>query len=236
MPEIIRDGAASFKENAPEYLRVYPSILSAPQGIEAKIDSFEWRFNPGDPATRDWLRCGQKNDFFADIQAWSDAALCKGAREIQIVEAEPRGTDAGVRYLPYQENKLTYMQLDATARWVFTGPIEGCFVYVVTHDGNIYLFHVNANTVLDPHENAKIKDTKLRDAVNSLLPSGVITHRLSRADYAPSADDPQPFRGFVYGQRKAEWEFRYHSFIINGAEPIPLHSAQLPPDGSGMLA
>jgi hypothetical protein len=149
----------------------------------------------------------------------------------------PSAGDAGVRYLPYQANKLSYLQLDAAAQWVFTGPIEGCFVYVVTDGGNTYLFHVNANAVADPAANALAKDTKLREALTALLPHGVIIHRLARADYYPPAVDRRPFRGFVYGQLTgAGWEFRYHSFVIDGAAAVALYPAPLLPDGTGMLA
>lgn len=234
VPAIVPGGAATFKADAVAFLTGQPSILSAPGGIEAEINDFAWQQNADNPALRDRLRCTPKAASFADIELWSPAALCAGAYEIRIVAA---AADAGVRYLPYQADKLSYMRLDAAARWIFTGPIEGCFVYVVTHGGSTYLFHVNANTVPDPAANALAKDTKLRAAVNALLPGGVITHRLSRSAYSPPAGEGRPFRGFVYGRYTgAAWEFRYHSFILDGAVAVPLHLAPLLPDGAGMLA
>jgi hypothetical protein len=231
---IVPGGVANFKANSVAFLTGQPSILSAPGGIEAEINDFAWQQNAGDLALRDWLRCTPKAAAFADIAVWSPAALCAGAYEIRIVDA---ALDAGVRYLPYQANKLSYIRLDAAAQWIFTGPIEGCFVYVVTHGGNTYLIHVNANAVADPVANAVAKDTKLRTAVNAFLPGGVITHRLSRADYSPLPGEVRPFRGFVYGRLAGvAWEFRYHSFILNGAAAVALHAAPLLPDGAGMLA
>jgi len=234
VPVLVPGGATTFKADAVTFLNGQPSVLSAPLGVEGKINDFSWQQNADDDDLRDRLRCTPKAGSFADIELWSGATLCAGAYEIRIVAA---GADVGVRYLPYQADKLTYMELDAAARWIFTGPIEGCFVYVVTHSGSTYLFHVNANTVPDPVANALAKDTKLRAAVNALLPGGVITHRLSRSDYYPPADEKRPFRGFVYGRYTgAAWEFRYHSFIMNGAAAVPLYHAQPLPDGTGMLA
>jgi hypothetical protein len=234
MPTLVAGGAATFKTNAETYLNGQPSILSAPGGIEGDINDFVWQQNAGDQNLKDRLQCTPKAASYADIEVWSGAALCAGAHEIRIVAS---GSDVGVRYLPYQADKLSYMKLDAAARWVFTGPIEGCFVYVVTHGGNTYLFHVNANAVSDSVANATIKDKKLRAAVDALLPGGVISHRLSRDNYFPPADDKRAFRGFVYGKNTgAGWEFRYHSFTMNGATVVPLYKSPLLPDGSGMLA
>ncbi len=226
-------GAAAFTANAVGYLGANPSILSAVGGIEAAVNDFAWQHNAGDANTRDWLRCTPKAAAFCDLEAWSPAGLCAGARELRIVAA---GADAGVRYLPYQADKLTYMQLDPGAQWVFTGPIEGCFVYVITHGGNTYLFHVNANAVVGGG-NALAKDTKLRAALNALLPGGVIVHRLARDDYGTIPPENRPFRGFVYGRHDgAGWEFRFFSFILNGAVPVALHPATVLPGGGGMLA
>jgi hypothetical protein len=233
MPELVPDGATKFTADAPAYLRDHPSILSAVGGVEGDINDFAWQQNADKPDLRDWLRCTPKAASFADIEAWAPAGLCAGARELRIVAAK---SDAGIRYLPYQANKLTYIKLDGAAQWFFTGPIEGCFVYVVRHDGSTYVFHVNANAVPDPTENARAKDTKLRVARDALLPDGTIVHRLSLGDYAPPGDDKRPFRGFVYGKRTDDaWEFRYHSFIIDGASAVPLKPASPLPDASGML-
>jgi hypothetical protein len=91
--------------------------------------------------------------------------------------------------------------------------------------------------VPDPGANALAKDTKLRNAVNTLLPGGAVINRLSRADYSPPADDARPFRGFVWGQfTGGGWVFRYHSFIVDGPLPVTLHPAPPLPSAAGMLA
>jgi hypothetical protein len=232
MPAVV-GGTAAFKADAVTYLGANPSILSAAGGIEAAINDFAWQRNPGNPDTRDWLRCTPKAAVFCDVEPWQPAALCAGARELRIVNA---AADVGVRYLPYQADKLTYMRLDAGARWVFTGPIEGCFVYTVTHGGDTYLFHVNANAI-GGGGNALAKDTKLRAALNNLLPGGVITHRLARDDYGALPPEGRPFRGFVYGRDTGGgWEFRFFSFILDGAAAVPLHAATVLPNAAGMLA
>jgi hypothetical protein len=233
MPDVVPGGAAAFKANSVAYLGVNPSVLSASGGIEGKINDFAWQQNAGNPETRDRLRCTPKAATFCDIEAWQPAGLCAGAREIRVDSAV---ADAGVRYLPYQEDKLTYLQLDAAAQWVFTGPIEGCFVYVITNGGNTYLFHVNANAVA-AGGNALAKDTKLRATLNALVPGGVITHRLARDDYGTLPPENRPFRGFVYGRHTgAGWEFRFFSFILDGPNPAALHPATMLPNGAGMLA
>jgi hypothetical protein len=106
MPEVV-GAAAAFRADPVAYLTAFPSILSAVGGIEAAINDFAWQQNPDNPATRDWLRCTPKAAVFASIQAWSPAGLCAGARELRIIAAL---AEAGVRYLPYQADKLSYMR------------------------------------------------------------------------------------------------------------------------------
>jgi hypothetical protein len=232
MPDLVRDGGIDFKANAEGALGAVPHILSPFGGIEYKINSFTWKRHAASQDNRDYLLCTPDSAAFADLTVYTEARLCKGARELRIVKTDTE-TDAGVRYLPYQENKLSYCSLDAAVQWIFTGPIEGCSVYVVESGSDVYLFHVDSNQVPDPRENAVEKDMKLRNAINTLLPGAVIRHRLCVQDYR--AD--RPYRGFVYGRRVGgAWEFRYHSFILDGNEPVHLHPARPLPDDRGMLA
>lgn len=122
--------------------------------------------------------------------------------------------DQGVRFLPWQENKVTYCQLDNNAEWFFTGPLTGCHIYV-GHIGNDndtpYVFHVNDNTSQadDIKLNIEAKDEKIKGLITSKLSNLTITHRLGRTDY----DSEEAYQAFVYGRKTDnEWKFYVHCF------------------------
>jgi hypothetical protein len=49
--------------------------------------------------------------------------------------------DIGVRWLPYQQGFVTYMEIDPAANFVGTGELTGCTVAVGSVGGHIYYFH-----------------------------------------------------------------------------------------------
>ena len=78
----------------------------------------------------------------------------------RYVSACTREKDHLAYYLPYEENKNTFMILDpAKASWFFTSPLGGCDIFVATNPNNKpLLIHANANAVgNDMAANLKLK-------------------------------------------------------------------------------
>jgi hypothetical protein len=122
-----------------------------------------------------------------------------------------------IRFLPWQADKVTYCELDSQAGWFFTGPMQGCHIYVgydsAAHTS--YVFHVNANSQdTDIDRNIVAKDNKVIHLVDQMLPNVKITHRLGRDEYR-SAD--KAFEAFFYGHKlHDEWRFYVHCVEFDG--------------------
>ncbi|MGH7102929.1 MAG: hypothetical protein ACREFJ_11085 [Acetobacteraceae bacterium] len=58
-----------------------------------------------------------------------------GSKNMHTVEVDHGNIDLGIRYLPWKTNTVTYMALDANATTFFTGPINGCSIYLGTVGG-----------------------------------------------------------------------------------------------------
>jgi hypothetical protein len=134
-----------------------------------------------------------------------------------------------IRFLPWEINKVTYCELDAAASWFFTGPMQGCHIYV-GHDsvtGTHYVFHVNANdSDADIDRNMLAKDNKVMRLMDEELPNVRLTHRLSRQEYRSD----KPFEAFVYGRKlRGEWKFYIHcvEFDSKGNPKIKLAAQEL---------
>jgi hypothetical protein len=128
--------------------------------------------------------------------------------------------DTGVRYLKWMGNRLTAMFLDEDATWVFTGPLQGCHVYVAElEDGGTVLLHANANEVTNEADNEKAKDDKASAFLAPL--KGRVTHRLARRDYA-SRVPGIVYNGFVAGRKNPDktWSFSYYVIYLNEAKSI----------------
>lgn len=146
-----------------------------------------------------------------DIEIHSGGLL--GTDNLKIVAAD---VDTGVRALPWRESELTYMKLDFSARWFFTGPIEGCYIYVARgmmdkNRGETYVFHVNANSTTGAG-NMQAKDNMVIPIIRA---KGLVPiNRLTYSDYRPG--DPEcSGQGFVYGWwEPLGWNFRVHSLSV----------------------
>jgi hypothetical protein len=120
--------------------------------------------------------------------------------------------DTGVRFLKWRENRLTAMFLDKEATWVFTGPLQGCNVYVADlGDGQTALLHANANANADEEINDKAKDAKAEAFLEPM--KGHVTNRLARGDYAPTEPE-QIYNGFVYGRKNSDQTWSFFSYVI----------------------
>ena len=159
----------------------------------------------------------QKDDKFLDIDLRKiKIGKFVGFPEIFHIIFSKSDKDEGIRFLPWQDNKVTYCQLDNQATWFFTGPLQGCHIYVGEDNGTPYVFHVNDNSSEDDSidKNMAAKDTKVMRLIDAELPNLILTHRLARVDY--SSEGKIPYNGFVYGRKlRNEWNFYVHSYELN---------------------
>ena len=123
----------------------------------------------------------------------------KGSGALHTVEVSQGAVDLGIRFLPWKADTVTYMRLDAAARTFFTGPINGCSVYLGQVGADWWAFHANRNNA--GVHNPAVK-AAMTDNVNMRLPVPVrIVHA---AIYQRDYND----LGFVCGQVKhGQWQF-----------------------------
>jgi hypothetical protein len=151
-----------------------------------------------------------KHKGWVDIEIHSGGL--HGTDNLRIVRST---VDSGVRALPWRDSEMTYMKMDGSARWFFTGPIEGCYIYVARgdkmHISETYVFHVNANSVSGT-QNMKAKDDMVIPVMRA---KGLVPiNRLTYDDYHPH-DPTCSGQGFVYGWcGPLGWEFRVHSLSV----------------------
>jgi hypothetical protein len=141
----------------------------------------------------------------------------------QITIARSGGTASnGVIYLPFKEDTTTFLPLDAGASWFFTGPLEGCHVYVATSPGGQpVVIHANANAS-SAATNARIKQDQANHVTGGLVGGYAITKTLTAADYKPANTDP--YRAFVFGVNNGGWTFYMHSINLKTFAIINAHA------------
>jgi hypothetical protein len=144
---------------------------------------------------------------------------------IHFVRVNPRSMKA-YRYLPYEQNGLTYITLNAGARLVLSGPINGCHIYVAQAGGVVTIMHVNWNqiptdTPLNIAANSAQK-LALANALRLALPGQPpMTNTLV---YQPAAGvvDYHGYLGFLVARKTAHggpWEFYVYGI---GGNPSPM--------------
>ena len=71
----------------------------------------------------------------------------EGANSLSFIKFTvlPEVAKSAVRFLPFREDKVTYMKIDPEATVVYTSQLSGCNVYVSTVGSDVWLFHANAN-------------------------------------------------------------------------------------------
>lgn len=123
----------------------------------------------------------------------------KGNSAMHTVQVSQGPVDRGIRFLPWQANAVTYMALDPAATTFFTGPINGCSVYLGQQWGTWWAFHANRNNA--GAHNAATK-AGMTDDVRANLPV--------RVDIMHSVVYQHEYHnfGFVCGQIKnGRWKF-----------------------------
>lgn len=202
---------------------------------EAQSKKYE-SLDKGEP---DWFEYALKPDASIDIgyteqYTWGGTPV-GGVQAIVVVAGAGEKNSKGPRvlYLPYIENKLTYMKLDDTADFVITGPLNGCSVYVATAGSDTYLFHVNDNIGKGKSETIEVhgetyalnsKDEKFKIALSRILPDSTIRHRLTWKEYG--AESPLAAEGFVVGVSppdSSNWKFLFNS-IAYAIEAKPIRA------------
>lgn len=131
-----------------------------------------------------------------------------------IVLEEGANALGGVVYLPYRDNAITMMSIPMEARWFFTGPLQGCHVYIASNGMQMAALHVNMNRETDPVANDTAKG-RLRDsALAQYYPGYTVISSLSAGEYRPPGGDP--YEAFVIGHANApgDWKFYVHSVNI----------------------
>jgi hypothetical protein len=197
----------------------YAMTTSADFEQDALTQAAQLVAGPGAP---DIYLVTQKSN--ATVRFFAEHSRYPAARELQVGAAEEEDGPV-VLYLPWQDSKLTYRELDDDAHLVLTGPLNGCSVFVVEVTGGesgkgTYLFHVNTNTSgLRGSEAAEAQRRKFDSALDRLWPDASkrrVTHRLDFSDYGPRSDDVSA-EAIAYGVRSGsgEWEFAYYVIDVD---------------------
>jgi hypothetical protein len=145
---------------------------------------------------------------------------------IDFVRVNPKPLKAH-RYLPYEQNGLTYLTLDAGARLFLTGPINGCHIFVTQGPaGGVTVMHVNWNQIATntpagviANRNQKfLLANNLRTAMGAPAFSNVLVYQPE-----PLVVDYHSYLGFAVGRKKthaAPWEFFVYGIGGLGAPRI----------------
>lgn len=118
--------------------------------------------------------------------------------------------DKGLRALPWQDNHVTYTQLDDDGRFFATGPLQGCHIYVAGTARNPWVFHANNNSGggnLQANMASKLK--MALDLMSTGLGPQILGGGLTRDQYST-----QGFAGFVFGVRQHK-RWRFWSYLFN---------------------
>ncbi|MBX9750689.1 MAG: hypothetical protein K5Q68_13970 [Roseococcus sp.] len=118
--------------------------------------------------------------------------------------------DTGVRYLPWQPDRATYMRMRGGAKLFFTGPLTGCNIYVAGPRSGPVVFHTNNNSAGDDQAANGIAKRKmatdlLAQNILGLGQNTLIGGALERASYSGN------FMGFVFGYKNGtDWSFYFN--------------------------
>ncbi len=133
---------------------------------------------------------------------------------INFVRVNPKPLKAH-RYLPYEQNGLTYMTLDANARLVLSGPINGCHIYVAQAAGGaVTIMHVNWNQIATNTPAGvtanRAKKLSLANTLRQALPGAPPFTNVLVYQPEPLIVDYNTYLGFAVCRKTAHggpWEF-----------------------------
>jgi hypothetical protein len=116
--------------------------------------------------------------------------------------------DVGFRYLPYRPNHVTFMELDANARFCLTGPLTGCTIGAGrSGNGGLWFFHSNRND-LGAVAAARIPKRLMLNAVAAN--QSIKKKDIALCEYGPNLQ--YDGLGFVFGKRRSngDWQLYAH--------------------------
>jgi hypothetical protein len=130
------------------------------------------------------------------------------------------------RYLPYEQDGLTYITLDGAARLFLTGPINGCHIFVTPTAAGLTVMHVNWNQIATTTPAGVIANRNqkfaLANALRTAMGGAAFTNVLV---YQPQAFvvDYHSYLGFVVGRKRGHggpWDFYVYGIGGNGPPRI----------------
>jgi hypothetical protein len=134
-----------------------------------------------------------------------------GKKALHSVTCFPTASDQGIRFLPWEANCVTCTEIDGNARTFFTGPLQGCAIYLgrANGNGNWWAFHANRNNSGTVDNNA----IKSAMTVSTVVCLGTPITMKHQALYGQDYTD----QGFVFGQVSSnQWKF-YAANLAIGA-------------------
>jgi hypothetical protein len=159
----------------------------------------------------------------ANAQCSVDFAVLTG---INFVRVDPKPLKAH-RYLPYEQNGLTYLTLDAGARLVLSGPINGCHIFVAQAGGVVTIMHVNWNQIATNTPAGVIANRNqkfaLANALRQQLPGGAAFTNVLVYQPEPLVVDYYSYLGFLVARKTAHngpWDFFVYGIGGNGPPRI----------------
>jgi hypothetical protein len=120
--------------------------------------------------------------------------------------------DLGLRYLPFNENHVTYMYIHGGAQFVMTGPLTGCTIAAVADPrGGLWFIHSNQNAGAGMAAARLAQMTGINDLVHGHM--GLNMANVVTCQYGIDYDG----FGFVFGLvSNASWKFYSHATTATG--------------------
>ena len=208
------DTTTTFIADPVTYLQNHPTGLSVREGA----DEFVMRFQSHTFGIQEDYSPTGTAYFGIQVSDNNTKYPGIGLHQITLVQMV---TNHGIQYLPWKDDHSTFMQVDANATLFFTGPLQGCNIYIGDSGGNPIVFHTNYNSNPNPTGNEQIKRGMFYTA-SGLSNSEVSRGRLERGTYMAHG----VLEAFVFGWKRpgGNWEFFYHSYSLGGGGTAVVHA------------
>lgn len=131
--------------------------------------------------------------------AWGEKRIGSSSNNMHTATCFETATDQGIRFLPWIENHVTFMKIDANARTFFTGPLSGCAIYFGQDTGgNWWAFHANRNNSTN---GVAVKGSMTKATIDTAGLNVTVKHSaVYKQDYSDL--------GFAFGEIKDNaWKF-----------------------------
>jgi hypothetical protein len=138
------------------------------------------------------------------------------ARKVMQYTLASTVNDLGLRYLPFNENHVTYMRIHGAANFVVTGPLTGCTIAAVPGAaGEWWFIHSNENAGAGIVGARLAQMTGITDLLAHL---GIGLGNLITCEFGAGAAYQYNGFGFVFGvlRPNGTWKFYSHATTANG--------------------